>query len=264
MDPKITPYSVLGVAEDASDEVIRAAHKALIFKHHPDRNPGYAEEATAKLVLLNQAFDCLSSPEARQATDAKLKEMRSPPVVATPASAAAPAKRTASAPRKSSGSPGVVVTIVVLVAAVFLKAELRDLLFPEPPAPQSRPVAASSPEPARPSGVAAIQVDLGWDPITCSDATPFFARLTNHGSSVLKSVSFGISGRLQGHSSDLFAKANARDRVIESDAVVYPDRSQTLCMQTPRPLRGVTDMVYLTAQVSDAKFYGPNEAPIAP
>jgi curved DNA-binding protein CbpA len=65
-----TWYSMLGVSERASEEVIRAAWRSLMQRHHPDRNhePGSAERAK----LVNVAYQVLSDPERRAAYDAEL------------------------------------------------------------------------------------------------------------------------------------------------------------------------------------------------
>ncbi len=54
------PYSILGVAKNASDEEVKAAYKALIRKYHPDNysddNP-LKELANEKTQEVNQAYD---------------------------------------------------------------------------------------------------------------------------------------------------------------------------------------------------------------
>ncbi|CAO3446695.1 TerB family tellurite resistance protein [Azospirillum largimobile] len=57
------PYAVLGVARTAGDDAVKAAHRALVREHHPDRliAQGMPQEfvdlATQKLALVNAAYD---------------------------------------------------------------------------------------------------------------------------------------------------------------------------------------------------------------
>jgi DnaJ like chaperone protein len=57
------PYTILGVARDASDEEIKAAWRKLIREHHPDRlvAEGLPQEfidlATGKMATINAAYD---------------------------------------------------------------------------------------------------------------------------------------------------------------------------------------------------------------
>lgn len=62
-------YSVLGVARDATPDVIRKAYRALAKKHHPDLNPG---DTAAEEIFKNiqGANDILSDPEKRRQYDA--------------------------------------------------------------------------------------------------------------------------------------------------------------------------------------------------
>ncbi|MFT5486600.1 MAG: DnaJ-class molecular chaperone [Paracoccaceae bacterium] len=62
-------YAVLGVARDATSDVIRKAYRALAKKHHPDLNPGdSAAEETFKEI--QRANEILSDPEKRLQYDA--------------------------------------------------------------------------------------------------------------------------------------------------------------------------------------------------
>lgn len=61
-------YDVLNVAHNASDEVIRAAYRALSQKYHPDRNP-HNPQAHQRMTEINQAYAVLSDPEKRHHHD---------------------------------------------------------------------------------------------------------------------------------------------------------------------------------------------------
>ena len=58
-------YETLGVARDATDEVIRKAYRKLAFQYHPDRNPG-DKEAEAKIREINAAYEVIGDPESRK------------------------------------------------------------------------------------------------------------------------------------------------------------------------------------------------------
>jgi molecular chaperone DnaJ len=61
-------YKVLGVSKKASDEEIKKAHRKLVRKYHPDRNP---DDPTAeeKFKEVQGAYDTLSDPEKRKQYD---------------------------------------------------------------------------------------------------------------------------------------------------------------------------------------------------
>lgn len=62
-------YEALGVARDATPEVIRKAYRSLAKKYHPDLNPGdAAAEETFKNI--QRANDILSDPDKRRQYDA--------------------------------------------------------------------------------------------------------------------------------------------------------------------------------------------------
>ncbi len=60
------PYAVLGVAADASDDAVKAAHRRLTRIHHPDRAiaEGLPEDfvaiATAHMARINAAFETIA------------------------------------------------------------------------------------------------------------------------------------------------------------------------------------------------------------
>jgi molecular chaperone DnaJ len=61
-------YKVLGVSKKASDEEIKKAHRKLVRKYHPDRNPDDAA-AEEKFKEIQGAYDTLSDPEKRKEYD---------------------------------------------------------------------------------------------------------------------------------------------------------------------------------------------------
>lgn len=65
-------YAVLGLLHTAEAVVIKAAYKALAQRYHPDRFPGDAAYAQAKMEALNEAYRVLSNPQKRQAYDREL------------------------------------------------------------------------------------------------------------------------------------------------------------------------------------------------
>ena len=53
------PYQVLGVAQNATDEEIKDAYRALVKKYHPDKfaDSDLAEIANEKMKEVNAAYD---------------------------------------------------------------------------------------------------------------------------------------------------------------------------------------------------------------
>jgi len=63
-------YDVLQVSSAASPEVIRAAYRALMEKHHPDKNPESRRHIAEEIArLLNEAYAVLSDPQKRKEYD---------------------------------------------------------------------------------------------------------------------------------------------------------------------------------------------------
>jgi curved DNA-binding protein CbpA len=66
-------YKTLQVSTDADTEVIEAAYKALIKKHHPDRHPAGPSAGERVASDLNRAWHVLRDPDRRAAYDAEEK-----------------------------------------------------------------------------------------------------------------------------------------------------------------------------------------------
>ena len=88
-------YTILGVSRTASPDEIKAAHRELVKKYHPDLFPGAKQKAQAnkKLQQINEAYATLSNPERRRQYDS-----RYPPrvTVVNPARSAGERRSTAS------------------------------------------------------------------------------------------------------------------------------------------------------------------------
>ncbi len=66
-------YKILEVTPDASQDVIKAAYKALVKKLHPD-NGGDAEYYRVNIADINEAYDVLSDAEKKAAYDESYKK----------------------------------------------------------------------------------------------------------------------------------------------------------------------------------------------
>ena len=73
MDKNKNYYSILEISETASSEVITAAYKILIRKHHPDVAGESFEEANSKVKLIIEAYEVLSDPIKKEKYDELLK-----------------------------------------------------------------------------------------------------------------------------------------------------------------------------------------------
>lgn len=64
-----SPYETIGVNPAATGDEIRAAYRARVAECHPDRNPGFTEEAHRRTAELNRAYEILRDPVRRAAYD---------------------------------------------------------------------------------------------------------------------------------------------------------------------------------------------------
>ncbi len=60
-------YGLLGVAPDASSELIKTAYRRKAAQFHPDRNP--EADAAAKFRAVQEAYETLADVERRKAYD---------------------------------------------------------------------------------------------------------------------------------------------------------------------------------------------------
>jgi DnaJ-class molecular chaperone len=70
IQPRASFYDVLQVSSTAAPEVIKAAYRALIEKHHPDKSPEHRRPMADEISRqLNQAYEVLSNPQKRREYD---------------------------------------------------------------------------------------------------------------------------------------------------------------------------------------------------
>lgn len=74
----MTYYEILQVSENASDEVIHMAYKALAKKYHPDLFRGDRKFAEEKMKQINVAFEILSDKQKRAQYDSFLRHQKMP------------------------------------------------------------------------------------------------------------------------------------------------------------------------------------------
>lgn len=67
---RFEPYNVMGVSRRASQADIRAAYKKLAKEWHPDKvAPETKDEAEARFIEINRAYELLSDPDRRRKYD---------------------------------------------------------------------------------------------------------------------------------------------------------------------------------------------------
>ena len=71
-------YVVLGIVEDADEETIRSAFRALARRYHPDVGAG---SSPVEFQRAREAYETLADPERRRRYDRQLRDARTRPVV---------------------------------------------------------------------------------------------------------------------------------------------------------------------------------------
>lgn len=61
------PYTILGVAPNATADEIKKAYRALAMRHHPDRNAHASSET--RFNAIKTAYELLSDPKKRAEYD---------------------------------------------------------------------------------------------------------------------------------------------------------------------------------------------------
>jgi len=77
MQKSLTSYDILNISEQATQDDIHAAYRRLVKAWHPDRHHGgNSERANRNFVLLQQAYQNLSTPDARSNYNQRLAKMK--------------------------------------------------------------------------------------------------------------------------------------------------------------------------------------------
>jgi len=101
-------YVVLGIAEDADEETIRSAFRALARRYHPDVGAG---SSPVEFQRAREAYETLADPERRGRYDRQLRDARARPVVVRQVIVSRPFAEPLLSSRRSSAVPRTWVTV---------------------------------------------------------------------------------------------------------------------------------------------------------
>jgi len=74
MEGDESPYTILGVPNEASEDDIKRAYRRLVLTAHPDKRPDLDPRAAQReFQRLQRAYELLTDPEARKALDGVLQ-----------------------------------------------------------------------------------------------------------------------------------------------------------------------------------------------
>lgn len=169
--PILSHYDILEVSPKASVEVIRAAYKSLMQRHHPDKNANDAE-STHQAASIAQAYGVLSDAQQRQAYDQTLllhQAAQAPSAYRGPRNPASdavlPPRPTAATGLHSWYAPALILCIIVAGGAI--------LMLPPPKSPSRASSQASASPTALPSiGIALMGTASGDAPTQALTARP--------------------------------------------------------------------------------------------
>ena len=148
-------YEILEVSPQAGKEVLRAAYKSLMQRHHPDRHPHHADPAQ-RSALIAQAYAVLSDADKRAAYDTLLARKQDETLQARHPPAAPPAGRVATPVSPAN------LYAWLLGAVILASCTVVFLLSREKPAPRvAGPLpAASQPPTLKPATADTLKFSL--------------------------------------------------------------------------------------------------------
>ena len=133
------PYEVLGLNIDATEEEVKNARNELVKKYHPDRNPGYVEEANEKLKEINAAYEQIMNgwrpterDQSEEATETVNEESCDSTEVANQVAAEAEEAPKAKSNKVALCITAIVVILALIVALVVTAAKDKQVEATEP------------------------------------------------------------------------------------------------------------------------------------